>query len=416
EVSDPARMPEIMQRALRISVTGRPGPVVISLPEDILKESIEPVHFEQIVRPSPMPAKSEQDALEKILQNAERPVLIVGGGIKNAATEQSLLTLSEQFNLPTFVSFRRHDIFPHNNQQFIGHLGLGESKHVQHTFNQADVIIALGTRLSEVTTKDYTLITPHHKLIHIDIDNSILGKTSEPTVGIVSCAKQAIDALLKLDITVKWNEWTETLRDSYLLERKTVMDQADSLNTSIILALQQKLPNDSILTNDAGNFASWLHQFFIFKGPHTYVGPTSGAMGYGLPAAIGAKLAHPEKTVVALAGDGGFMMTVQELETAIRYKIPVICLVFNNKMYGTIRMYQEIHYPRRIIGTELGDTSYSGLAKSLGAAGHKVTTKEEFTSALEQAMKNDTVTVIEIMTDPDQISVTKTIEQIRRDN
>lgn len=413
EVNDSERMPEIMQRAMRVAVTGRPGPVVISLPEDMLQEKIAPVPYRQVVRPTPAPSKSEQIAIKEILQQAKRPLLIAGGGVKSARAERELIQLVEHFNLPTFVSFRRHDIYPHDNKQFIGHLGLGKSKHTEEAFHNADVIIALGTRLSEVTTKDYTLIRPHQQLIHIDIDNEVLGKTEEPTLGIVACAKQAVLSMLELNVTVAWRTWTERLRNDYISERKMKLQRAESFNTSVIMQLQKELPNDAVITNDAGNFASWLHDFFVFTKPHTYVGPTSGAMGYGLPAAIGTKLAFPEKIIVTLAGDGGFMMTVQEIETAVRYNIPVICLVFNNNMYGTIRMHQEMHYPKRVVGTNLGAVSFRELAESMGAVGYTVETIEEFEDALREAIEGERVTVIDILTDPEQINVTKTIDQIR---
>jgi acetolactate synthase-1/2/3 large subunit len=184
-------------------------------------------------------------------------------------------------------------------------------------------------------------------------------------------------------------------------------------NKEIIRILQETLPEDAIITNDAGNFASWLHNFYTFNRTKTYIGPTSGAMGYGFPAAVGAKLAKPDKTVVSLSGDGGFMMTAQELETAVRYNIPVIALVFNNSMYGTIRMHQEMHYPKRVIGTELSDVNFSSLGTALGAQGFRVTTHKEFKYSLERALLSKGVTLIEIMTNPQQISVQSTIDSIR---
>lgn len=413
EVHDPTRIHEIMTKAIRISVTGRPGPVVISLPEDILPQQVEPTIYHQLIRPTPKPSKNELNIIMKALQNAKSPLVIAGGGIKSANAENELVLFSEQFNLPVLVAFRRHDVFPHQHRHFIGHLGLGESNHINQAIERADVIIAIGTRLSEVTTKDYSIIKPHHRLIHIDIDYTVLGKAFEPFIGIVADAKEMLLCMQKLEIKSQWNEWTARLRSEYEKERLTNLSEAKSLNTSIIEHIEQALPKEVIITNDAGNFASWLHEFFTFQRPHSYVGPTSGAMGYGLPAAIGAKLAYPQKTVVTLAGDGGFMMTVQELETAVRYHIPIICLVFNNNMYGTIRMHQEMHYPERVIGTDLGYVSFSELAKSVGAEGVTVKTLNQFKEAFQKALQNDIVTVIEIVTDPEQISVHRTIEAIR---
>src|SRR5690625_608937 len=229
---------------------------------------------------------------------------------------------------------------------------------------EADTILALGTRLSEVTTKDYTLVKDHHTLIHIDIDDETLGKVYSPDIGVVADVSEALEALMGMDIPVQWEAWVKEKRKAY--EKESLVDKKSSIiNEQVIAVMQETLPADAVLTNDAGNFASWMHDFYKFTMSHTYVGPTSGAMGYGLPAAIGTKLAFPEKPVITLAGDGGFMMTANELETAVRYHIPVICLVFNNNMYGTIRMHQEMHYPKKIIGTDLGYVSFEKLAESV---------------------------------------------------
>src|SRR5699024_10916951 len=203
-------------------------------------------------------------------------------------------------------------------------------------------------------------------------------------------------------------------RAAYEKESFLELDESSAINEQVIAVLQKMLPENALLTNDAGNFVSWLHQYYAVTKPHTYVGPTSGAMGYGLPSAIGAKLAYPEKTVVALAGDGGFMMTANELETAVRYHIPIIAVVFNNNMYGTIRMHQEMHYPEKVIGTDLGDVSFEKMAKSVGAAGYTVRTIEEFQQAFQKAKEANSVSVIEIITEKEQISVAATIGEIRK--
>lgn len=415
EITDPERISEIMAKAVRIALSGRPGPVVISIPEDVFNKEIEPTtNHIKFNRSTPQPSQNELKRVMKLLKSARAPLLIAGGGIKSAHAEKELREFSEIVKLPVFVSFRRHDIFPHNHEHFSGHLGLSKSNHTEKIFTDADVIIALGTRLSEVTTKNYSLINSRHKIIHIDIDDRILGKSFEPEIGIVADAKEALQSFTKMAFDPPWKTWTNKVRQSFESERRTIAKVAEStFNTFVIKTLEEKLPKDSLLTNDAGNFASWLHEFYTFQLPHTYVGPTSGAMGYGLPAAIGSKIAYPHKKVVALAGDGGFMMTAQEIETAVRYHIPVICLVFNNRMYGTIRMHQEIHYPNRVIGTDLGEISFSQLAESMGALGFTVETKEQFTAAFEHALKADKVTVIEIITDREQINVQQTIHDIR---
>src|SRR5690606_22656165 len=253
---------------------------------------------------------------------------------------------------------RRHDVFPNNHPLYVGHLGLGTAKEILNTVHEADLIIAMGTRLSEVTTQDYSIINFEKKLIHIDIDFDTLGKVFPPDLGIVADMKEALHLLCELKIDPTWKSWVESRRKAYEFTSKLEIKASSDINCQVISLLMEKLPRDALLTNDAGNFAGWLHKYYSFCERHTYIGPTSGAMGYGMPAALGAKLAHPDKTVVSLSGDGGFMMTIQEIETAVRYKIPIIALVFNNQMYGTIRMHQEIHFPERVIATDLGHVSF----------------------------------------------------------
>lgn len=414
EVKDPERMPEIMDRALRISQSGRPGPVIISLPEDMLPEEREMTFRGVFTKPKPAPSRQEIAAVRRLLQKAKRPLLIVGGGVKSSRAESGVIAFAEKFQLPALVAFRRHDAFPHDHPLFVGHLGLGASKHIDDMVEEADTIVALGTRLSEVTTKDYTLFKDHHSLIHVDIDEATLGKVYSPDIGIVADLSEAIELLLPLEIIPSWQEWASEKRAAYEKESFLELDESSAINEQVIAVLQKMLPENALLTNDAGNFVSWLHQYYAFTKPHTYVGPTSGAMGYGLPSAIGAKLAYPEKTVVALAGDGGFMMTANELETAVRYHIPIIAIVFNNNMYGTIRMHQEMHYPEKVIGTDLGDVSFEKMAKSVGAAGYTVRTIEEFQQAFQKAKEANSVSVIEIITEKEQISVAATIGEIRK--
>lgn len=412
EVKDPERIPEIMERAFRVSQSGRPGPVVISLPEDVLPKKAEMKFRATFHKARPAPSKHEVNEVEKMVQTANRPLLIVGGGIKSSQAESEIVKFAETFSLPVFVAFRRHDTFPHNHPLFIGHLGLGANKRIERTLQEADTILALGTRLSEVTTQDYTLLKDHHRLIHIDISEQTIGKVYSPHLGIVADAKEAIHELLKMNVKTKWGNWVAKKRKEYELE-STILPDDSSIYSNVIDFIQKHVSNNLLITNDAGNFAGWLHRYFRFHEPHSYVGPTSGAMGYGLPAAIGAKIAFPKKKVIALAGDGGFMMTAQELETAVRYHIPVICLVFNNRMYGTIRMHQEMHYPEKVIATDLGKVSFALLAESVGAKGYTVKTFSEFTQTYKKAFVEDEVTVIEIMTDKEEISVQTTIQQLR---
>lgn len=414
ELTEPGRTPEIMQRAIRTAISGRPGPVVVSLPEDVLTQEAIMQFGPQIHPPKPQPSVGEMVALEELLTSSVRPVIIAGGGIKMSGAEDVLIAFAEKFSIPVVVSFRRHDSFPHDHPLFAGHLGLNPNQAVLETVKQADLLLVIGSRLSEVTSQDYRLINPGQKLVHIDIDLATLGKVFPPDLGIIADAKEALLQMMSLKVPGKWDDWA---RERHLANQEfasLMVSESVELNKQVIAILAEELPHDAVITNDAGNFAGWLHAYYPFTEKHTYVGPTSGAMGYGLPAAIGAKLANPDKIVVSLSGDGGFMMTFPELETAVRHRIPVIALVFNNRMYGTIRMHQEIHYPYRVIGTDLGNISFKGLAESVGAYGYYVETSEQFRDALKDAIAKNAPCVIEIITDREQISVTRTISELRK--
>ncbi|MDC3423185.1 thiamine pyrophosphate-binding protein [Aquibacillus sp. 3ASR75-11] len=412
EIKDAERVPETMHRAFRIAQSGRPGPVVIALPEDMLIKEEKMQFGTPFKKSRPRPSQHEIAEVEKRLRHAQRPVIIAGGGVKLAQAEDVLVQFAERYHLPVMAAFRRHDVFPNDHPAYIGHLGLGTHRNLIESIRQSDFILALGTRLSEVTTQDYSIISPDQTLIHIDIDSETLGKVYTPDVGIVSDSREALQDLLKMNIKSEWDNWVYERRQSYL-ESSSLPVGDGIINTDVMDVLQKTLPSNAIITNDAGNFAGWLHAYYQFKEKNTYIGPTSGAMGYGMPAAIGAKLANPTRTVLSLSGDGGFMMTLQELETAVRYQIPIISIVFNNQMYGTIRMHQELHYPNNVIGTDLGQVRFGDLAKSMQAVGNTVNSKGEFEYALLEAIKNNQPTVLEVNTDPNRISVTSTIEELR---
>lgn len=420
EVKDTERMAEIVQRAFRVAKSGRPGPVVVSLPEDVLSD-IQEITFGPTSK-APTPRPSQQDLVEiaRLLNKAKQPLLIAGGGIKLAKAEETLVAFAEKYQLPVMSAFRRHDVFPNQHPLYVGQSGLGTNKAILDTIREADTIIAIGTRFSEVTTQDYSILNHQPAIIHIDIDHSILGKVYAPNVGVVADAKEALQDLLDLDqyglTTSSWQEWANQRRAVYENATKLEVAESDGSfvdNKQVIKLMQALLPEDAIITNDAGNFAGWLHAFYQFKQKNTYIGPTSGAMGYGLPAAIGAKLGQPDKTVVSLSGDGGFMMTVQELETAVRYNVPIISLVFNNNMYGTIRMHQEMVFPEREIGTALGDVHFDEVARSLGVTSYRATNNQEFEQAFKEALTINKPVLIEIKTNPEQISVNATISQLR---
>ncbi|MFC4617493.1 thiamine pyrophosphate-dependent enzyme [Camelliibacillus cellulosilyticus] len=425
EIQDPERIPELVQRAFRIATTGRPGPVVIAFPEDVLTAEIT-VDFAPAVRPYPnAPNQEAIDAAISLLEQAERPLILAGGGVKQAGGEEALLALSEAFAMPVVAAFRRHDVFPNDHQNYVGHAGLGPASAIIETMRSADVIVAIGTRLSEVTTQDYSIPGDGQKLIHIDIDSEVVGKTWQPAVGMVADAKLALESLQTQGITrivrKPWKKWKAERRAAYQIASDpgngdTADHPAGCNMRAVVRAMSELLPPDTIIANDAGNFAGWLHAFYQFREKKTYVGPTSGAMGYGYPAALGAKLAAPERLVVSLSGDGGFMMTMQELETAARCRIPVIALVFNNAMYGTIRMHQEKHYPGRVVATDLGAVDFAAVAKALNIESYHVDSTADFRATLARIVQTPVSepVLIEVKVDPNVISVGATIESIRK--
>lgn len=403
-------MPELVTRAFHIAKSGRPGPVLVSLPQDILDEEIEAAFHETEAYYAPRPEKEAVMRAHELLKGAERPVIIAGGGVTSRAATPLLADISERMNIPVAAAFRRYDVFPNNHPNFIGSLNLAVSSALVEYIREADVVLALGTRLSQMTTKHYSLLHPETTLIHVDVSVDELNKVYAPAVGIVSDAKSFLADLhevCKNDEHTRQNASAAAARKAYVqyaTPRKIYSDAYVNLE-GMLYDLRNTLPKDAVITCDAGNFSGWLDRFYSYEETNTFVGPTSGAMGYGLPAAIGAKLAHPEKVAVAYCGDGGFMMTMQELETAIRYDIPVIALVANNNKYGTIRMHQEAKFPERVIGTDLTNPDYAQFVETMGGHGEAVHKNDDFIPALKRALAAKKPAVIELMIDPDQISV-----------
>lgn len=419
EIRDASRAPELVHRAFHMARSGRPGPVVVSLPQDILDEVAEMKFQESVVFSHPRP---EQEAIQKakdMLVAAKRPVILAGGGVTKTKAASQLVAISESLGLPVVAAFRRFDAFPNQHPHFVGALGPVIPEYFVDLFAQADVVLALGTRFSQITTQDYTLIPDGAKIIHVDISADEINKVYRPALGIVADVKHFISELhaeVKDQSPINRTEYIQKLRADYEAQstpQKNYSQEHVNLE-GMMHDLMEILPKNAILTNDSGNFFGWLHAFYTFNQEGTYIGPTSGAMGYGMPAAIGAKVAHPERTVVSFSGDGGFMMTLQEIETAVRNDIPIISIVANNNMYGTIRMHQEKHFPRRVVGTELTNPNFADIAKSMGGHGEFVEKNEDFIPALRRALEANKPAVIEVKHNPEQITVRKTIEDFRQ--
>ncbi len=398
------RLAEFVARGLRIATSGRPGPVMLALPADVLGEEVDANPETPVLTPPVAGPEPEQvRAVVRRLDEARRPVVIAGGGARGA--REALISFSETFGAGVYASFRRQDVFPNDHPNFLGHLALGTPPEILGSLKDADLVLVIGCRLSEVTTQSYSLPHGDQAVIQVDLDPDEVGATVPVEIGMVSDARSALTAFVaraQPDGAVR--DWTEA-HGAYL-KASTVPPSrsAGGVDPSqVVGAMLETLPADSLLTNDAGNFSVFLHRYWRFNHPDTQLASTNGAMGYGVPAAVAAKLAAPERTVVACCGDGGFLMTGQEMETAVRYGAPITVVVFRNGLQGTIAMHQQRDLGRTA-GVTIGEVDLAGYARSLGAEGFTVTDPEDLAPALRAASSSDSVTLVDVVTDPDVIS------------
>ena len=422
EIDDPAAIPEVINRAFKVAMSGRPGPVVIGLPEDMLTQQAT------VTMPPPatpvMPGidKNALNALKDILKGASRPVVIIGGGTWNEQGIADFAKFANACHLPVAASFRRHDLFDHGNACYAGELGTGPNPALTAKVKEADLIISFGARLNEITTQTYTLLEPpvaKQKLIHIHSSENELGKVYTPALAIHADVN-ALAAELAGGFGIdgrKWAGWKEELRSQYLEWTKIDVASRPQWNgadmTVIFEYLRRTLPKDSIVTTDAGNFSGWAQRYLQYGRPGRLLAPLSGAMGYAVPSAVGASLAAPDKIVLGLCGDGGFMMTGQEIATAIHHSAKPIIMVCNNGMYGTIRMHQERDYPTRVHGTELKNPDFAAYARAFGGHGETVERTADFEAAFERALGAGKPSIIHVKTDAEAITSRITMTKLR---
>lgn len=420
EVEDTGRLPEIMSRAMHVCLSGRPGPVVIGLPEDMLAETAVCSDGVPVKAVEAWPGPDQMREIDALLKGAQRPFLVVGGTRWDQTTVTALAGWAQVADIPVAVSLRRQMLFPVSNPAFVGDLGFGANPELVEQVKQADLILLLGGRMSEVPSQNYTLLdipVPRQQLVHVFPDAQELGKVYSPAVAVCATPTAFVKELVKLDLPASearsayrrglreiWEKWGDTSRISTpgALQMAKVMDH-----------LNDVLRADTILCNGAGNYATWVHRFYRFDQYGTQLAPTSGSMGYGLPAAVGAKRLYPERTVVAFAGDGCFLMHGQEFATAVQYELPIVVVLVDNSMYGTIRMHQERDYPARVIGTNLRNPDFSAYARSFGGHGERVETTDEFAPALARAMASGLPSIIHCVIDPEVISPAFTLSQVR---
>lgn len=418
EIDDAARLPEVMQRAFRVATSGRPGPVVVSLPEDMLAETVTVADAKPYTAARPAARADQVAAALELLEEAERPLLVVGGGGWSAQAAQDARAFAEAFGIPVVTSFRRQDYVSCESPSYAGYIGIGMTPQSAQRAKDADLILAVGARLGDATTASYTLLTPpvpRQRLIHVYPDADELGRVFQPTIGIASGSAEFLHAAAAHTPLgpVRWTEWTERARREHLASLEPAKRPFALEMGEVMRALREKLPADAFVTNGAGNYSVWGHRYWPFPVYPAQLAPTSGAMGYGFPAAITAKLLHPGRAVVCLAGDGDFLMTGQELSVAVAEGLQIVTLVVNNGMLGTIRMHQERTYPGRVFGTRLHNPDFAAYARSFGAHGEVVERSEDVGPALERALAFDGPSLIELRVDPEAITPKQTITEIR---
>lgn len=418
QIDDPGRIPEYVARAFAVATSGRPGPVVLVVPEDVLSEQVivaDAVRHEA-VEPFPDPAALAR--LSELLAGARAPIVLLGGTGWTDRAAADLGVFAEANGLPVVTAFRRQDRFDATHACYAGDLGLGANPALSERIRQSDLILAIGTRLGDVTTASYRLLdvpVPRQTLVHVHPSADELGRLYRPALGIVSGIPQIASALRRLrPVDHKpWHHLTDTMRAAYLAYTTPTAVPGPVQLSDILASLRDELPVDTIIAHGAGNYTGWIHRYWRYRRLGTQLAPISGAMGYGVPAAVAAALLHPDRTVLSFSGDGCFLMNGQELATAMQYRVAPIFFVVDNGMYGSIRMHQEMTYPGRTSGTDLVNPDFAALALAYGAHGETVTRTDDFAAAFRRARSAGRAAVIVLRVDPNAITTGRTLTGIR---
>jgi acetolactate synthase I/II/III large subunit len=418
EVDQTDRLPEYISRAFHVAQSGRPGPVVLALPENMLSARADVPDIPPVAPMPPSVCGEQIDAVLERLCQAERPLVIAGGSVWSVQAAQDLAYFAERFGLPVCATFRRMDRIDNRHPNYAGDLSVGMNPKLGQRLRDADCLLVIGSRLGDIATGSYEHVDPTNPgktIIHIHPDPDELGRVFRPDLALAAPAVDVLARLARRDPPSRpdWSAWTKSARADYL-DWITPRETPGAVKLEQILcALSDLLPDDAIVTNGAGNFAAFLHRYFRARAFPGHLAPTSGSMGYGFPAAISAKLEHPDRAVVCVAGDGDFQMTLNELSTARQYGAHVVVIVCNNGQYGTIRMHQEKTYPGRVSGTQLFNPDYAALVRAYGGYGECVRATEDFAPALDRALNAGAPAVIELVLDPDALSPGLTIEGAR---
>ena len=419
EIDDAARVPELVTRAFAVATSGRPGPVVVSLPEDMLTDEAEAPAPLPCVPVETRPGAPEMEAVQALLEKAERPFVILGGTRWTESAVKEMCGALERWSLPVGCSFRRQALCDQLHASYAGDVGIGINPKLGAYIKEADLVLLVGCRFGEMPSADYTLIKspyPDQKLVHVYPDPEELGRVYRPTVAVnaTPSAFAAAFAATGPKETPAWANRTEELHQSYLEWSTPPASGPGAVHMGPIMAhLEKVLAEDAIICNGAGNFATWMHRYHRYRRFNTQAAPTSGSMGYGVPAGVAAKHLFPEREVIVWAGDGDFMMHGQEFATAVQYGLPIIVVILNNGIYGTIRMHQEREYPGRVSGTWLNNPDFAALARAYGGHGETVTETDAFAPAFERARAAGIPAIIDVHLDAEAITPTRTLSDIR---
>jgi acetolactate synthase-1/2/3 large subunit len=419
EVDDADRVPEMISRAFHVAMSGEPGPVVLALPHDMLIERTDAADAGFAEPALASPGAAEVARLQALLAAAASPVVVLGGSGWDAAARQDVTGFAERFELPVATGFRRLPLFDPLHPNYAGDLGLGPNPALLARVKGADLVLAIGEPLGDVTSQGYGLWDapePGAKLVHVLAEPAELGRVWRAHLAINAAPTRfaaALDALSP-PASPRWRGAAAAAHAEYLAWSARPTPQPGEVNLAeIVIWLREQLPADAILTNGAGNFAAWVNRFHRVRRFGGHLGPNSGSMGYGVPAAVAMQRLYPQRRVVAVSGDGDFLMNGQEFATAVQYGLPIVVLVVDNGLYGTIRLHQERDYPGRVIGTDLKNPDFAAYARAFGGFGATVTRTADFAPAYQAAVASGQPAILHVKIDPDGISPTQTLSGVR---
>ena len=418
QIENAARIPEMISRAFHVATSGRPGPVVLALPEDMQTERAVADAGRSCRATQAYPGNFDMEVFRKMLADARKPLVLAGGGGWTQKACNDLTTFAEANTLPVATAFRRQDLIDNRHPCFAGVVGLGINPKLKNRLDDTDLLIVLGTQLGEIVSGGYTYFTfpkPKQTLVHIAAGVDEIDKVYQADLGINAGMAEFCAAATDLPpVDTPWSGETKAAHEDYVAF-STPAEMPGNVNYSEIIGwLSDNLPEDAIITNGAGNYTVWVHRFFRYKQYGTQLAPQSGAMGYGVPSGVAAGIRHPDRVVVSFNGDGCFQMNGLEIGTAVQYGTKTIFIVVNNGMYGTIRMHQETHYPKRKSGTDLYNPDFAALARSYGAIGETVTNTSDFADVFERCCAANGPSLIELVIEPDAVLPTNTLSAIQK--